>query len=409
MEHLIKSFIRVHRQIDNVEDLIKSFPDLEALALSNPSSIADEDKRRILDFPDPETQATNIAATTSLSKQELLQRASESPDQFTQAEVDLLKDRYWLNLTSVESGARSKAGAALVAISQEHFDEITARLSKMREPLYEENEAQAIANAENQAWQRLVALAMGPQDAAQSALAKARPWVRKLWDEIKDEPWKRWGYPVFLEPGYENMEDYLSRRDAVLFHARGAICCGDALGARWKLQKLDWPTATNEGNRSLEARFDILREEFKAAVDRAPQKQRVSHETKARNGGLDDGILDNVFLVIDRESIDIVMSDTGFVDDMWVWAVDPDFESESPSEESTKEEAKEEFGGYMRVRLQQLVNNFFELRYFHAEEQPLSSLWKAAAKSKNRAFVSVKENETGLWSGSRSIGSGLKP
>ncbi|KAI0890229.1 uncharacterized protein GGS22DRAFT_150283 [Annulohypoxylon maeteangense] len=406
MENLIKSSIRVQRQIDNVEDLSKSFPDLEALALSNPSSITDEDKRRVLDFPESEMQATNIAATTSLSKKALLQQAAELPDLLTQAEVDLLKNRYWLDLSRAESGARSKAGAALVAVSQAHFDDITSRLSKMREPLYEENEGQAIANAEDQALQRLIAFAMGPQDAAQAVLAKARPWVRKLWDEIKDEPQRRWGYPVFVEPGYEQMDDYLSRRDAVLFHARGAICCGDTMGARWKLQKMDWPVVGKkraETTEALEARFDSLRESFKSVVDRAPKKQRVSHETETRNGGLEDGILDNVFLVIDRESIDTVMSDTGFVDDMWVWAIDPDFEN------ATKEGAQEEFRGYMRVRLQQLVNNFFEQRYFHAEEQPLSSLWKAATTSKNRAFVSVKEDEADLWTGNRSIGSGLRP
>ncbi|KAI1102617.1 hypothetical protein F4804DRAFT_343098 [Jackrogersella minutella] len=369
-----------------------------------------EDRRRILDFPGPEMQTANIAATTSLSKSTLLQRASESPEQLTHAEVDLLKGRYWLNLTQAESGARSRAGAALVAVSQEHFDEITSRLGKMREPLYEENEERAIENAENQAWKRLVALAMGPQDDAVAVLAKARPWVGRLWDEIKDEPQRRWGYAVFIEPGYEQMDDYLSRRDAVLFHARGAICCGETLGARWKLQRLHWPVAADEEDRTLDAKFNAMREAFKSVVDRAPKEQRIGHGTKTGSDGLvDDGILNNVFLVIDRDSIEAGMSVTGIVDDMWVWAVDPDFKSGPPLTKETEEGPKEEFRGYMRVRLQQLANNFFEQRHFHAEEQPLARLWKAAATSKNKAFVSVKEDEVGLWSDNRSIGSGMRP
>lgn len=155
MDHLIKSFIRVHRQIDDVGKLCEVFPDFEATALTNPSAFSNEDKQRVLDFPQSEVQDANIAAVSSLSKSALLRRAAQSPEQLTQAEVDLLKDRYWLNLTRAEAGACSRAGAALVDVSQEYFDEVTARLSKMRKPLYEENEANAIANSEEQSWKRI--------------------------------------------------------------------------------------------------------------------------------------------------------------------------------------------------------------------------------------------------------------
>ncbi|KAI0398695.1 hypothetical protein F4802DRAFT_592417 [Xylaria palmicola] len=414
MDQLIESFIRVHRRIDSADRLCESFSDLETLALSDPSALSDEDRRRILDFPEPATQAANIAAITSLSKPALIQRAVDSPDQLTGAEVDLLRDRYWLDLTGAESGARSTAAAALVAVSQEHFGEITSRLRKMREPLYEQDEARAIENAENQSWKRLVALAMGPQDEAQAILSRARPWVRQLWDDIKDEFGRRWGYAVFLEPGYEHMDDYLSRREAVLFHARGAICCGDALDARWNLQRLDWPVDADKQGQTLGARFNRLREQFKALVDCTPTKQRDGQGTNAQSGGLEDGILHNTFLVIDRESINSVMSPTGFVDDMWVWAIDPDCEStlsrrEGAGTKEGQQQQQQQFGGYMRVRLQQLVNNFFEERSLHAEEHPLARLWEVAAASKNQAFVSVRDDDAGLWGGSRSIGSAMRP
>ncbi len=83
MDHLKKSFIRVHRQIDDVGKLCEVFPDFEATALTNPSAFSNEDKRRVLDFPQPEVQDANIAAVSSLSKSALLRRAAQSPEQLT--------------------------------------------------------------------------------------------------------------------------------------------------------------------------------------------------------------------------------------------------------------------------------------------------------------------------------------
>ncbi|KAI0868898.1 hypothetical protein GGS24DRAFT_190366 [Hypoxylon argillaceum] len=273
---------------------------------------------------------------------------------------------------------------------------MTSRLRRMREPLYEEKEAQAIGNTENLASKLLLEVAMGPQDTAQSQLAKARPWARQLWEELVDRPQSRWGYPVFLEPGYEQMEEYISRRDAVLTQAREAAYCEETLGARWKLQTLDWPIAAKDNNWTLEYKFSVMREVFQSITENTPKKQRLSHETEARSGGLDDGILPNVFLVIDRESIDTVMAVTGNVEDMWVWAVDVDFDTRFQPAEVATEQIPEEYRGYMRVSLQQLVNNFFEQRYLYAEDKPLACLWAAAAQSKNRAFVSLDELKPGF-------------
>ncbi|OTB06098.1 hypothetical protein M426DRAFT_319172 [Hypoxylon sp. CI-4A] len=149
MEGIIKSFIRVQRQIDDFEPVCNSFLDLEASAsaLVDSSSITDADRKRILDFPEPEMQTANIAATTSLSKADLLRRASESPELLTQAEIDLLKNRYWLGLTFNESITRANAGMTPGPNSVEQHEEALARLAKVRQLLHEENEAQAIKNA----------------------------------------------------------------------------------------------------------------------------------------------------------------------------------------------------------------------------------------------------------------------
>ncbi|KAL7624411.1 hypothetical protein AAE478_005975 [Parahypoxylon ruwenzoriense] len=383
MEHLIRSFTRVICKLDNVDELIASFPELEKSAPSDPSFLTEENRRRLLDFPGPDIQLTNIAASTSL----------KTPKELTDAELNLLKERYWLGLSLEENKARSKArtqgSAALLAVSEEYFGQITSQLKKIREPLYEENEAEAIENAEQEYVRRLIQQAMGPQDAAQTALAKARPWVRRLREENKGR--EAWGYAIFLQPVFdsdEEKEDYLSRRDAVLFHARGALCCGDTLGARWKLQRLEWPAdAVCEGE-SLMQRFQKLRERFRGIRDQAPEKQKTSNSSEPQRGGLLDGILRNVVLVIDQDSVDSVMLRKGDVNGMWVWALDPDYDSE-PS--SLEDDHGVEYRGYLRVQLKQLVNNFFEARRFHEDEYPMKKLWEAARGCKNQAFISAKD------------------
>lgn len=71
---------------------------------------------------------------------------------------------------------------------------------------------------------------------------------------------------------------------------------------------------------------------------------------------------------------------------MWIWAVDPDYE---PSNNTTSG-----YQGYLRVRLQQLVDNFYTARRWHADELSMEDLWKAAQKDPNNgAFISMKEEE----------------
>ncbi|KAI0968714.1 hypothetical protein F4678DRAFT_474435 [Xylaria arbuscula] len=370
------------------------------LALSDPSLVSNQDRQRVLDFPEPEMQSTNIAATTSLSKDALLQQAAHSRQLLMQAELNLLTHRYWIKRPGLrESGAQAKATNDLIARSQEYYEEITSRLNKMREPLYEEHEATAIENAAHEFYRQLQeSLAKKPED---PEMAQARPWVRRLWNEIKDSRNKRWGYAVF-QPPYQQVEDYLSRRDAVLFHAKYATSCSSDLSIRGLLQTLDRPsTLSSTEDAPLDAtNREALRQQFKVV-------RGVGQSADGTADGLTDGILHNTFLVIDHESINSVMPWPGtrsprFVDDMWVWAVDPDWTPDNEANEHPQ------YKGYMRVHIQQLVNNFFEQRRFQAN-QPLESLWEAAAVSKNQAFVSMDENEARLFRVGFDIGSALKP
>ncbi|KAK5999786.1 hypothetical protein QM012_005192 [Aureobasidium pullulans] len=292
-------------------------------------------------------------------------------------------------------------------------------------------------------------------------LATAQPWLKQLWEEDQCE--KNWGFAGFHDPEAAS-EEYEVRKDAALMHAREAIGCADMIGARWRLQYLDWPDMPTPSQSShnltagerpmnascvrilpiqndkvlldrnqshnkqdnkkhaqvkdvseandkrdeniiskLEARFQGLREHFRVVRDRAPRKRKTANDTQTDRGGLEDGILRNVFLVIDQQCVNSLFSLTANVDDMWVYAVDPDYQ------QPTGTTPRDEYRGYMRVRLQQLVNTFFDARRFHADEFPMQELWRAAQPSRNQAFVSVKESEQQLWTFNRFVGSALRP
>ncbi|KAK2780210.1 hypothetical protein CKAH01_00154 [Colletotrichum kahawae] len=455
MDNQIRSFMRVIRKLDNADDLIQSFPEWEKSTSSRDegsSTLAVQDQRRVLDFPDPDTQAANIAKSSTLSKEDLLKRAAETPAQLSATEVSLLKSRYWLEISSDEEHEVTLAHGLISGphrVSEEEFNEAGKRLEAVRHPLYAENEEKAIENAvaehwrrENEAWR-----ARQKQEAERSILAKAVPWVRRLWDEEKGE--KYWGYDIFVDPEAfadgEDVEDYMCRRDAVFFHGRGAIGAGSsAINNMWRLQRLQWPAnVTADDNAKDEekdgeddgrekedteqkayderaAKFHKLREYFKSIRDQAPKRQRQEQETNTANtqverGGLTDGILQNVFVVVDKASADSVVSGSGLVDDMWVWAVEPDYDESKETlapavtaEGSTSKESARSYRGYMRVRLQQLVNKFYEARRFHENEYPMSKLWEAAQQSKHHAFVSTKDDEARSWSVDRFVGSAMR-
>ncbi|KAJ0370918.1 hypothetical protein COL154_001299 [Colletotrichum chrysophilum] len=454
MDNQIRSFMRVIRKLDNADDLIQSFPEWEKSISSQDEgspTLAAQDQRRILDFPDPDTQATNIAKSSTLSKEDLLKRAAETPAQLSATEVALLKNRYWLEISSDEEHEVTLAHGLISGphrVSEEEFNEADKRLKAMRHPLYAENEEKAIENAfaehwrrENEAWR-----ARQKQEAERSILARAAPWVRRLWDEEKGE--KHWGYGIFVDPEAfaddEDVEDYMCRRDGIFFHGRDAIGAGSsAINNMWRLQRLQWPanitadddTKDEKNNEDCgrekegtdekadderAAKFQKLREYFISIRDRAPKRQRQERgtdtaSTQAERGGLTDGILQNVFVVVDKASVDSVVSGSGLVDDMWVWAVEPDYDESKEtlapavaSEGSNSTEPASGYRGYMRVRLQQLVDKFYEARRFHENDYPMARLWEAAQKSKHHAFVSTKDDEARSWSVDRFVGSAMR-
>lgn len=149
-----------------------------------------------------------------------------------------------------------------------------------------------------------------------------------------------------------------------------------------------------------------LRAHFKWVRDRAKKRRLSPQPLDVDRSGIPKGLLRNVFLVIDQDVINSIVVNSPFADGAWIWAVDPDYTGKVAS--MTKNGLNDEYYGYMRVRLQQLVNNFWDARCYHEDELPLPMLWAAAKQSLNCAFVSMDPAEARAVSGSMLEGSALR-
>lgn len=146
-----------------------------------------------------------------------------------------------------------------------------------------------------------------------------------------------------------------------------------------------------------------LREHFKWVCQ---QKKRLrAHQSKEIDrSGIPRGLLRNVFLVIDEDSVDSILGNPPIVDHAWVWAIDPDYVGDVAS--MTKDGLRDEYYGYMRVRVQQLVNHFWAEMY--QGERALEELWEAAKLSLDCAFVSMDPEEAKVSKVSMDVGSVLR-
>lgn len=138
----------------------------------------------------------------------------------------------------------------------------------------------------------------------------------------------------------------------------------------------------------LRSKFQVLRTRFKALRDR-PRDTVVGTDTKRK--GLRPGLLSNVFIVVDKACMDsyVTLNEQNDVEHGWVFAVDPDYYDPGPME-SLASKVKHQYRGFIRVRLQDLIDEFFVVRKFHEEETPMETLWRQAQKEGSRLFVSTR-------------------
>lgn len=408
MEHLFLSFIRVILNLDDPARLLATFHEFE----SNPSAISAEDRVRFLDFPDFSTQEANVTAATALSKEELLKKAAQSPRDLTSSEVELLHSRYWGRISFPEEDIRFDCFDNVTLVSDEHHSETLERLETFRSSFYAEFEADAFKTAEAEVSRREdeIREAEDRADLAQ-ILEHGHPWLRQLWQE--DEGKKPWGYAIFQSPQWkledpERQESY-ERKQSNLFHwAHLAIGSGTKIGSRWYLGGLDLPSGVDSGESFLST-LNQLRKQFNHLRSQPPKKQApflfmdmAEGKIDAIPEGITEGLLRNVLLYLDHGAAASVLDSRG-PDDAWIWAVDPDYDLESGDSTSSG------YQGYLRVRLQQLLNHFYVARRWHADEWSMEDLWKAAQKDPhNASFVSMRDEEIFAQNLNREVATAMK-
>ncbi|KAJ5094571.1 hypothetical protein N7456_010432 [Penicillium angulare] len=443
--------MRVLRELDNTSSIISLLSSLEAGDISNPSLISIEDRSRLLDFPDVSEQEKNIKSTSGLTKKEFLSRAVETPAKLTEDEIELLEDRYWLDVSDEETETRIGVSCGLFAIAPGVYEQFMEHLETLRDPFYEENEVKAFKSAKieearrSRNWVQSQPLSDRKRNLVEDALQYAHPWIRRLWEE--DGEHRLWGFAVYENPNWaykdEERDDCRKRQEHVLARGQSATGYEGLLLRNWNWEDLEWPAGLHhdlqvEENTSADDEEQFpktingLREHFNSiraqpTTDKFIEKYVDPGDPNRKWSRLSDGTLNNVFLYVDQNVADSMYSSgwimspskprvfkKGYssltsagerypnVDDMWIWAIDPDYKPNFPSPSGYK--------GCLKVRLQQLVHNFYVARRWHADEFSLEDLWEYSQRSPNGAFVSFKDGEMESFAPSRDteIGSAIK-
>lgn len=271
---------------------------------------------------------------------------------------------------------------------------------------------------------------------------KGPDWARRLLEEEKGT--KPWGFAQYVDPlaaVHFELEHYFARTDALLMFAKTNVRYGKLLSGEFLLQHLDWPgtdpatrdrtvyvaqrmqshedqefdekdaarvyMASKQPNdiQALRTKFRLLREHFRSIRDRTRLPQ-YGNGGRCRYDALIEGVLSNAFIVIDSTCISSLYTGPQSADNVWVWAVDPDFDDSNASTSPDSDAEIPQYRGFLRVRIQQLADKFFEARKYRTEI-PMSELWSVAQKSRNTTFISLDEKEWQAHRSDRMTGSAL--
>ncbi|CAG8250024.1 unnamed protein product [Penicillium nalgiovense] len=287
MEHLFPSFMRVIRNLDDATRLLATFQEFK----SNPYAISAEDRVRFLDFPDFSTQEANISATTTLSKEELLKKAAQSPRDLTSSEVELLHSRYWGQISFPKEDIRFDCFENLRLVSNEYYFQTLERLERSRSSFHAEFEADAFKNVEAEISRR-EDKRREAEDRADLAriLEYGHPWLRQLWQE--DEGKKLWGYTIFQSFQWKledpKRQELYEQKQSNLFHwAHLAIGSGIKIGSQWYLEGLDLPSGIGS-DESFLSTLNQLRKQFNYLRSQPPKKQTPYLFMDMAEGKIDD-------------------------------------------------------------------------------------------------------------------------
>jgi hypothetical protein len=107
----------------------------------------------------------------------------------------------------------------------------------------------------------------------------------------------------------------------------------------------------------------MLRQHFTSIRDRS-RLPKFGNGGRSRYDALVEGVLNNVFIVIDGTCVASLYTGPQHADNVWVWAVDPDHDDSNDITDFDFEPGVHQYRGFLRVRIQQFADKFFEARKY---------------------------------------------
>ncbi|KAH8908651.1 hypothetical protein BR93DRAFT_994229 [Coniochaeta sp. PMI_546] len=338
-EPYLSSYLRVQRGIETAQDLIDAFPALEQAVLNSSSTsegagpgLTEQDRRRILDLPEPEEEAANIRRATTRSRAELVYTALSSPGDLSDAELKLLKDRFWADITFQEVGTVFSGKANASTTIKERLDRVYNAASELA-PL----ESLAYKKAVSEFYSRR----QRRQDERTTVRLSARQrhttpaWMHDLARQLQEQNlgFGRWGFIALYDAEVQETTS-VERLDKFEFTVRGILRAAmmnngaeaTALAWRWRLHFFNAPRRPSTANSTTadgqpsspdepEGNYHTtIRNAFRAMLD-SPECTNMLR--------MDQAVRTDMFLVINKECIDSVLGT--FLDDMYIRAYEADF------------------------------------------------------------------------------------
>jgi hypothetical protein len=340
MLNFVSAFMRVRRKLTDANHVTSVLEQLDKP--EGEINVSEDDRLAVLDLPDSASVTANVATATTLAIEELVKRAVQSPRELTSEEVALLKKRFWADRTDAEKRTIVHAESVLMNVSNEHFQRCIDELEQIRAPLYDQGEGKAIKNAWDEADRRRKADRQKEKDddLQRTLVSKKRPdWVRRWIEETGGNA--HCGFARYINPravSKYDMDEYESKADAQITSAQAKLSFASVMESAFRIQDLEWPDPTAQvsapSSRSKppaaedfnqksviednpeppsprddpddlgrRAKFEMLRKHFNATVRSKSRRRPRGTEEESKQVTLEVGILDNLFLVLDEDSM----------------------------------------------------------------------------------------------------------
>ncbi|KAH7372122.1 hypothetical protein BKA64DRAFT_750934 [Cadophora sp. MPI-SDFR-AT-0126] len=230
---ILASALRVSRGLISAYELISAWPSLHQKALQCPQTLFEVERRLFFDRPDEDEEADNLRAATTLSRDQLLDKAISSPDELTAKEVAILDNRFWTARTTKE---RSDMVKALANTSDEGIEKFYDAHSLGRGQV-------AFAIGAREHWKRArVAEDNLLEVAAQAALPYAKQWIQQIFYSKKPH----WGF-IYLynisvqQLGDEKIQEVENAMYQFFRHAHENNGSLDIIDTKWALVPFKGP------------------------------------------------------------------------------------------------------------------------------------------------------------------------